>query len=216
MRAKDKREWVLISLALAAFILPISFMWYTGIQDGSGAGVAASNILFPMFSCNFCTYLLFSLLLIPKGKVWNNVATMVAYAGTIGAFVTVADYLLIRIPDWQDFEFMKSLLSHAALLGGSVWLFVKKYVKINLGNMLPCLCYTLLCLADGLILFWLLPDANPMWFREPILEGADFLMGWNIAWMFPVAVLSFIAIFDLIKYKGNLKAAWKRPSGKTV
>jgi hypothetical protein len=212
MRAKGEKDWVLIALALAGVFFHISYMWYTAIKSGSGVGVADSNILFPMYSCNLCTYLLFSLLLIPKGKVWNTVAAMVAYAGTVGGLVTVVDYLFAGVADWMDFEFVKSFFSHAALLGGGVWLFVR-YVRIGPKNFLACFCYIILCAIDALTLCLLLPNANPMWTREPIIKGVDFLKGWNIGWLFLVGVLAFLVVFDLIKYKGDLKAAWKNQMG---
>jgi hypothetical protein len=199
---EKQKDWVLITLTWITFLLHISYMWYTGILNGSGVGEASRSILFPLYSCNLSMYLLLALLFIPKGKIWDIIATATAYAGLIGGIVSVADYLMS--PNWQSYEFIRSLFSHMALTAGCIWLFIK-YIKISITNILPCLYYTALCAVDGLLLLWLLPKANPMWFREPILEGVPFLMGWNIAWIFLLICGTFCLIWDLIKYRDKIK-----------
>jgi hypothetical protein len=172
-------------------------MWYTGVIDGSGYGEAPRSVLFPLYSCNVSMYLLLALCFIKKGKVFDIIAAAVAYAGTIGALTSVADYLMS--PNWQSFEFVKSLVSHILLFFGCIWLFIK-YVDIGIKNIIPCLYYTAFCLADGILLMWLLPEANPMWLREPVVDGVNFLSGWNLGWMFLLAVAAFLGVWGLVKY----------------
>jgi hypothetical protein len=203
MEKETKKDWIFISLAWATFLLHISYMWYTGIAEGSGSGEAPRSVLFPLYSCNLTMYLLMTLLFIPKGKLWDIIATATAYAGFIGGFVSVADYLLIS-PNWKSYEFIKSLLSHTTLTLGCLWLFIK-YIKISVKDILPCLYYCGLCLFDASILLWLLPKANPMWMRIPLVDGVPFLMGYNIAWIFILSVSAFCFVWDLIKYHGKIK-----------
>jgi hypothetical protein len=202
-KTKKNKDWVLISFIWVTFLLHISYMWYTGIKDGSGAGEAPRSVLFPLYSCNLTMYLLLLLLFVPRGKIWDMIAVACAYAGVLGGAVSVAEYLMT--PNWQSYEFIKSLLSHATLFISSLWLFIKRYAKISIKNFLPCLYYVALCLADGLLLMWVLPKANPMWLRKPVLDGVNFLSGWNMAWIFLLAVGAFGLVWDLIKYRGKIK-----------
>jgi hypothetical protein len=188
---------VLRILAWLTFLTHISIMWQTGILDGSGAGEAPRSVLFPLFSCNLSMYLLLALCFIKRGRIFDIIATAVAYAGFIGAVVSIADYLIS--PNWQSFEYFKSLISHIFLLLGSLWLFIK-YVRVGIKNIIACLYYVGFCLVDTLILLWLLPDANPMWVRKPIIDGVEFLNGWNMGWIFLSLVLVFLCGYELIRY----------------
>ncbi|MDR1917682.1 MAG: hypothetical protein LBQ05_01715 [Christensenellaceae bacterium] len=209
----DKKDWVLISLAWVTFLLHISYMWYTGIQNGTGTGEASRSILFPLYSCNLSMYLLLALLFIPRGKLWDIIAVATAYAGVIGGIASITDYLMD--PNWQSYEFMKSLLSHLTLTAGCVWLFIK-YIKISVKNLLPCLYYIALCLIDALFLMWLLPGANPMWLRSPLVDDVSFLIGWNLGWLFMLSIGTFCLIWDLVKYKGKINLAFRSPHTPTA
>ncbi len=168
--------------AWSCFITHISVMWQTSLTN-AGSGFVDRSILWPIYFCNVIMYLLLILATMKKDtKVFKIIATFTAYAGIIGALVTFFDYKYLFYDDGgvYSFERLKSTISHALLLMGSLYLFVGGWVKVRFKNVLPYTLGVLFCGFVGGLLNWFFiargidPDINAMWLRHTALEGTPF------------------------------------------
>ncbi len=207
IKNKKNKGFVLKIFAVLTILLHFSNLWINFFQTGSLE--IPVYILFPIFFCNIGMYLLFIVAFWrnKESKIFNNVAIFSAYAGIIGALVTIfyADPYL-RSGNMFDWETMKSMLSHNTMLIGCLYLFIGGFVKIRVSNLIPFSIGLLVCGLNGLIiniLFILSGHSSPnsmylMWSAIPELP---FTMGWWIALILIgiVFILSMIWEFFLPK-----------------
>ena len=190
------KDLFLLFFAFACFFLHVSTMYTTFFTNGTGIGNAYDNQLFPIYFCNYMMYLLVLASLWPKKntRFFKIFATFVAWGGTFGALIT----LFITPPGFGDWGTLQSAFSHSCLLTGSLWLFVGKYVKINVFNLVP---YTLGLLSCGVVggivelIFYLggRPSPNAMY----LVHGPNEMpqMQW---WMIALLMLLIIFVFTMI------------------
>lgn len=129
-----------------------------------------------------------------KTKIFNNMATFVAYGGTFGALIT----LFVTPPGFDNWWNLQAAFSHTCLLMSCLWLFVGGYVKINVFNLVPYSFGLLSCGAVGgiveLIYFLCgLPSPNAMYLVHGPNELPEFQ--W---WIFVICMLAIIFIFTMI------------------
>lgn len=205
---KQKHKDIFLKFwALATFIIHISIMWVDYLKQGSAN--APNNILFPIYFCNACMYLLIIVALMKnkKGKAFYYLATFVAYAGMFGALITLFEchYFAGATPDlsWGS---LKSMLSHSTMLIGCLYLFVGKYVKIRVSNFIPFTFGMVGCFALGMFINWLfvfcgLPNPNSMYLVESALSGVPIFNGYTIAGIMFALILIFTLIWEQIFYR---------------
>ena len=133
--------------ALACFFFHISMCFVTLFQNGNGqVGTIVDNQLMPIYFCNFIMYLLLivAFWFDKSTKVFQNIATFTAWGGIFGALIT----LFITDPGFPHWYNVQSAFSHTCLLITSLYLFIGKYIKLNVYNLIP---YSFGLLSTGII-----------------------------------------------------------------
>lgn len=189
--------------AIITFVLHISIMWTTYLENDSNAGDAYDNILFPIFFCNLTMYtLLITAFLDINSQGFRILATFTAWGGIFGSLISLfyPEYYLHN-PNILAWPVLKSLLSHSTMLIGSAYLLVGKFVKIEYKNLLDYLYGLLGCLVLGLFINTFLgffgKDVNAMYLKRPPLAEAAFLNFLTI----PLIMLLVIYLVILVKNK---------------
>ncbi len=193
--------------ALATFLIHISIMWVDYLKYGSAT--APDSVLFPIYFCNASMYLLMVVAFIKnkKSKLFYYLATFAAYAGIFGALITVFEIHYFAGPNPQlTWGNLKSMLSHSSMLIGCAYLFVGKFVKIRVSNIVPLVIGLL---GAGLLgvavntLFVIngLPNPNSMYLVESALEGTTLFTGYFLAAVLVALVLVFTIIWEQFTHK---------------
>ncbi len=196
IKSQKWRNRFLMFWAVACFAFHISTMYYTFFTNGTGIGNAYDNQLFPIYFCNYMMYLMLVVAFWQNKESYffKNVATFVAYGGVFGALITLF-FTPPGVSSWFSFQ---SALSHSCLLVSSLWLFVGKYVSINVYNLVPYSFGLVSCgIVGGLVelIFMLggLPSPNAMYLVHGPIELPIFK--W---WMFVICMLVIIFCFTAL------------------
>ena len=204
--SKNKNRFLLF-WAWVTFLTHISVMWVDYLANGSAQ--APDSVLFPIYFCNACMYTLMVVSLLPnkKGKLFYYLATFVAYAGTFGALITLFEsHYFADLTSAYTFGNFKSMLSHSFMLVGCLYLFVGKYVKIKVSNLIPYAYGLLGCFVLGNFINWLfeangLPNPNSMYLVKSALDSVPLFTGYFLAAVMVVLISLFTMIWEQFAYK---------------
>lgn len=187
------KDFFLSIWAFLCFFTHICIMRVTFVQNNGNFCEAYDNILFPIYFCNFMMYLLLitSIWKDKDSKIFRWISTFVAYGGVFGSLIT----FFVTFPNFSSFESIKSAFSHTFMLIGCLYLFVGKYVKINVYNLVPYFAVLLSCAIVGCIvelIFYLcgLQNPNSMYLVYGPWELSEFK-----CWMFAIVMLALLFIF---------------------
>jgi len=209
LKREKHKDWFLKFWALATFIIHISIMWVNYLKFGKAD--APSSVLFPIFFCNASMYLLLIVAFMKnkKGKAFYYLATFTAYAGMLGALITVFESHYFASSNtnisWGD---IKSMLSHSTMLVGCLYLFVGKFVSIRVSNLIPFSLGLIGCgiLGIGINSLFIacgLNNPNSMYLAESALSDVPFLTGPFFAGLFLILIFVFTVIWEMFAYKKN-------------
>ncbi len=207
IKKQKHKDMFLMIWAISTFVIHISVMWVDFLQNGEAN--APSSVLFPIYFCNACMYLLMAVSLIKdkKSKVFNYLATFVAYAGTFGGIITIVVSEFFEGPNivysWGN---IKSMLSHSTMIVGCLYLFVGGYVKIRVKNLIPYIAGLVGCGVLGLLVTWMfvgsgLDNPNAMYLFEPALAGVEFTKGYYIALIMLAIITVLTATWEFFALK---------------
>lgn len=199
IKKQKHKDMFLAFWALTCFFIHISCCFTTMLankESGGHWGYIYDNQLLPIYFCNFIMYLqlVVSFWFDKKTKLFHNIATFTAYGGVFGALIT----LFATDPGFPTWYLMQSAFSHSCLLITSIYLFVGKYVKISVYNVIP---YSLGLLTSGgvgglvMLIYYLngLPIPNAMY----LLHGPDELPAFHGGY-FAIVMLVLIFIFTAL------------------
>ncbi len=188
---------------LITFLLHISTLWPTFLR-GEDA-IAADNMLFPIYYCNVAMLLLMITAFVSNksSKGFKHLAIITAYAGTLGALISLFYPEYYVSGSGIDYPLLKSLLSHSTMLVGSLYLMTGNYFKIEIKNAAT---YALSFLGFGLIgaIVNLIFEAaglyapNAMYLQHPPIDEVRFLNAYVIAALMSLGVLGFTKIYTII------------------
>lgn len=202
---KDQRKKDIFFLILALICLGfhISDTYVTffrnAIELDLYQGYVYESELIPLWFCN--VMMILDLVVAgwwhKEGKLFNNVATMSAWGSVFGGFLALL-YMDTSLSEWGV---LQSTLSHTFLMLSGFYLFVGRYAKVGVFNVVPfsfCLAGLFLIglLIEGLYAIIGLPSPNAMFISTgpaqipelwgpyfiPILLGFIFLFG--VVWEF--------------------------------
>ncbi len=190
--------------AWVTFLLHLSPLWVEFLKGNPA--IAADNQLFPIYFCNMSMYLLLIVAIWgnKKTKTFNYLATFAAYAGALGALISLfyPEYYLgegARMFEWGVF---KSMLSHSTMLIGSIYLLAGGYFKVDKKNVIAY--------AGGLLVYGLigvivnvtfqlagLYEPNAMFMQRPPIEEVPFLNFYVIAIMMLLVVFITSWLYEI-------------------
>ena len=210
IKKQKYKDIFLKTFAWATLFLHISPLWVAFLSGNQA--VAADNVLFPIYFCNFSMYLLVVVAIWgnKQTKFFGYMSTVVAYAGMFGALISLfyPEYYIHggSIFDW---DILKSMLSHSTMLIGCLYLFVGGYFKINKFNVVVYSIGLLFFGAVGLIVNWTFAAAglnapNAMYLQHPPIEDVPFLNVYVIAALMVILVFGISNIIGLFVQNSNL------------
>ena len=198
------KNLAMLIIAIVTFLLHISIV----VVDSVNAGQLLIDweLLVPVHFCNLSRYLLFLIPIIKKKESWvfQCVACLLAYGGTIGCLSTViyADSL-VTDPLMQDWATWKSLLSHSVMMIGCLYLFVGKFIRVRVFNVVYLFIAGVATGILGLIIngiYLLCGAANPnsMYWAEPLADIPGFIAP-TVLVVCCLLVFAITAIYEQIK-----------------
>jgi len=234
---KKNRSAILFIIGLLCVLMHLSqiyveYLLQVNVSKNTTRIIVWESTIFIIYPCNLTMYMLLVLgffsLLKKENKIFKIFATGAAYAGIIGALVTLFGEntfvysrkitLNIGIPHifdnnnfvnsnlfnyWNDF---KTAFSHSILLLGSLWIFVGGFVKIRGNNIVSMFISNIFYLIVGLVTIEFLKildvtNVNPMYLLGSIIDDVPILNGYMLLLISLVLVGIFSTTFELIKYK---------------
>lgn len=202
IRKPSAKALILKITGVATVVIHVSSVWVEFLMTGRAEAYA--NILFPIFFCNLAMYMLLICAFIRNkesvGFRW--VATFTAYAGTIGALISLfyPDFYLSQ-PDFWDWGIFKSFLSHSTMMLGCLYLFVGGYVKIRVFNLAPYAAGLVGTLFVGLSINGLfaacgLEMPNAMFLLKSPIEEIPFFNGYGIGLLMVCLIFAFTVVWE--------------------
>ena len=155
LKVKDqkKKNLILVLSSVITVALHYSNIWVEYFANGGNYTVESNHIL-PVYPCNVVMWMLLAASLIKNKKCFSFrlLADFCFYGGIIcGVVGIVFNANFDSNPTLTDYVVLKGLLSHSTMLFGCIYLFVGKYVKLEVSNVLGILAGGLTFVACGLI-----------------------------------------------------------------
>ncbi|RMA78661.1 integral membrane YwaF-like protein [Metamycoplasma subdolum] len=209
IKKKEHKNIFLGFFAWGTFLIHISTLWVDFFINNPVVIQRHSSILITVYFCNLCMFaLLFcSMFKNKEGRLFKHFATFVAWGGTIGSLITTfypdfyMDYPTI---DWGT---MKSMMSHTFMLIGCLYLFVGKYIKLRVSNLISFFYGLVAVLIIGLALDGILKytgkkyglhvtDESPMYIYKGPIPDVKWLTGPVIALFMMVLIFIIASIYE--------------------
>ena len=194
---------VLKASAISTVLLHYSSLWVDYISTGSAE--VNSVMLFAVYPCNICMWILLALSLCKKrdNVFYALFAEGLFWVGTVCGFIGIfINENYGNNPTLADWDILKGLLSHSTMIFGTIYLLVGKFVKIRVFNVLSVVCVLLLFIVDGLFVNTLfkacdLGSPNSMYLQEAPFPAMPWLNTWTIGVVAVVIVFSVTAFCEL-------------------
>lgn len=211
IRKQSHKDIYLKFWAMATFFLHISPLWVLFLQGDPPT--ANDNMLFPIYFCNMSMYLLV------VAAFWGNkntrfygyMATIVGYAGAIGALISLfyPEYYLVSTYPIFEWGIFKSMASHSTMLIGSLYLFFGGYFKVNRYNAVVFAAGLPFFGLTGVIVNWIfalagLAPVNAMYLEHPPIEDVPFLNVYVITLMMLIVIFIVSFSYEIISKRKSL------------
>lgn len=144
---QNTKDKILKLAAIITIVIHYSSLYVDYLQNGSA--YVESTMLFPIYPCNICMWLLLILSFMKNKEsfVYRSIAEFLAIGGTIcGLIGLFANENFLRNPNFFDYDSFKGLLSHSTMIFGTMFILTQRYVDIRAKNL------TISCTL-GLLLF---------------------------------------------------------------
>ena len=179
--------------AVITVIIHYSSMWVEYLTTGSAT--ADSSMLFPLYACNICMWLLLIVSFTQKREnfVYRTLTEFTFWAGCVCGFIGILlNEQYGYNPNLQDYHILKGLLSHSTMIVGAALLAVLGIVKIRVRNVLSVALGLTLFIAVGatmnaLYAHFELPPCNSMYLLSPPYSDLPWL---NSGFIGAVALLT--------------------------
>ncbi|MBR3681230.1 MAG: YwaF family protein [Clostridia bacterium] len=192
-------------------LIHISDLWVDFLKN-AGAVEIPDNVLFLIYPCNICMWLLVLVSCMPRNNVlYRILSEFTCLGGTVcGIIGLVFNANFDSNPTLLDYSVLKGLLSHSTMILGTLFLGVSGLVKIRVRNVLSVVSGLLLFLLIGLGINAIfakfgIEDCNAMYLQEPPFAS----MPWLNTAVMGVAGVAVAFIFTVLFEKLALKKKWK-------
>ena len=209
VKSQAKKDLVLKLSAVSTVIIHISDAYVNFFKNG-GTNYIDPTHVFPLFPCNIVMWMLLIAAFTEnkKGRFFKLIAEFCFTIGTVcGVIGILLNMNFAANPTLLDYVVLKGLLSHSTMIFGCIYLFVGKYVKLDISSTLSLvfgctvfaaigLSVNLLCEAFGM----LSPDG--IW-----LKGVPFI-GVSSAVLALILILIYFTVFALIELRLPKEERW--------
>lgn len=192
LKEQKQKDVFLKFFAIITVVLHYSGLWVDFLSTGTAE--AGSALLFAVYPCHVCMWLLVASAFIKNRKTigYRFVTEFTFYLGIVGGVLGIAlNFNYMGNPTLADWSVLQGLLSHSTLIIGCVWLLCGKYIKIRVFNTISILLGMSLLLIDGVFVNTLfeyckIGSVNSMYLLEPPVAS----MPWfNTAFMGILAIV---------------------------
>lgn len=180
---EDKTKNLILKIsAIVTVILHYSTLWIDYLTTGSAN--VDSVMLFPIYPCNIVMWMLLivSLMRNQDSKIYKVLTDFIFYVGTFcGIIGIVINENYLNKQDLTNYSILKGLISHSTMLFGCLYLYVMKYVKINMKNNLISVVIGLMTfIVIGVFINTLfsicnLPPVNAMYLQKAPFPDLPFI-----------------------------------------
>lgn len=169
---KSKRAAIKF-FAILTVAVHYSSLWVDFLTNGSA--IVDPTMLFPLFACNVCMWLLLISACIKKRDnfAYRTLTEFTFWAGCVCGFVGILlNEQFAQNPDLQNYHVLKGLLSHSTMIVGAALLAVLGIVKIRVRNVLSVALGLALFIIDGAAMnamcaYFGFPPCNSMFLLYP-------------------------------------------------
>jgi hypothetical protein len=210
---KVKTQWqkdlILKLSAIVTVIVHISDAYVNFFKNAALVYVDPTHI-FPIFPCNIIMWMLL-IVAFTENKNGRFFKLIAEFCFTIGTACGVIGILLnmnfAANPTLLDYGVFKGLLSHSTMLFGCIYLFVGRYVRLNISSTLSlifgCSVFAVLGLTVNLICeVFGMPSPDGIW-----LKGMPFI-GVSSAVLAIILILLYFSVFALFELRLPKEERW--------
>ena len=210
IKSENGHNRALWATASITVLLHISPLWVDYLRTGEA--LVESPMLFPIYPCNVCMWLLLALTYMKReGVLYRLTSEFVCLGGTVcGIIGLVFNANFAANPTLADWGIFKGLLSHSTMILGTVYLGVCGFVKIRLRNILSVmagLCFFVLdgALINGIYALAGLEPCNSMYLLEPPFASMPWLTTPLIGALALVIVVALTVLYERFALKKKCK-----------
>ena len=192
-------------------LIHISDLWVDFLKN-AGAVEIPDNVLFLIYPCNICMWLLVLVSCMPRNNViYRLLSEFTCLGGTVcGVIGLVFNANFDSNPTLLDYSVLKGLLSHSTMILGTLFLGVSGLVKVRVRNVLSVITGLLLFLGIGLGINAIfakfgIEDCNAMYLQEPPFDS----MPWLNTVVMGIAGVAVAFTLTVLFEKLALKKKWK-------
>ena len=152
-KTEDKKIAALKFFAIITVIIHYSSLWVDFLKDGSAD--VPSVMLFPIYPCNICMWLLVICAFIKnkQSKFYKVLTEFTFWGGTVcGSIGIILNENYDSTPSLLDYDVLKGLLSHSTMIIGCIYLLVSGIVKIRVKNVFSVVAGLIFFLVDGAVI----------------------------------------------------------------
>ena len=188
IRKENTKDIVLKSVSIAVVLIHLSSL-YVDFFANNGEAMIEDNILLPIYPCNIIMWLLVVVAFIKnkKSKIFNMLAQFTFLVGTVAGLAGVLiNFNFLNNPTLADYDILKGLLSHWVMIFGTIYLYVFKYIKLDVINTTKSITCGLLLFAligaiiNGLFFVFGIPNVNAMYMLYPPIPEFPFINFYTI------------------------------------
>ena len=139
--------------AIITVIIHYSSLWVDYLKEG--AAEIESPMLFPIYPCNVCMWLLVACAFVKRknSPIYKMLTEFTFLGGTVCGFIGILlNENYGSTPSLLDYDVLKGLLSHSTMLIGCIYLLVAGIVKIRVKSIISVVAGLMLFLVDGFLI----------------------------------------------------------------
>lgn len=199
------KDRVLKFVSISVVIIHYSSL-YVDFFSNQGNAMIENNMILPVYPCNIIMWLLLivSLMKNKDSKIYKMISEFTFVGGTLCGLIGVLFNInFLNNPNLLDYDIFKGLISHTIMIFGTIYLFVFKYVKLEVVRTTKSIIFGIVLFAIcGLIVNTLfeifnIPSVNAMYMLEAPLPALSFFNFYTIGII--GLVLAFIGL-NLYEY----------------
>ena len=175
IRKDSTKDIILKSVSIAVVVIHYSSL-YVDFFTNKGEAMIENNMILPVYPCNIVMWLLLivSFMRDKKSSLFNMLAEFTFIGGTFCGLIGVLFNInFLKNPDIFNYDIFKGLISHSVMIFGTVYLYLFKYIKLEVVRTTKSIfCGLVIFSICGLLinlLFYLfgIDSVNAMFMLEP-------------------------------------------------
>lgn len=209
IRKENTKDIVLKSISITVVLIHLSSL-YVDFFTNNGEAFIEDNILLPIYPCNIIMWLLVLVAFMKNktSKLFIVLAQITFVVGTVsGVIGVIVNFNFLNNPTLLDYDILKGLLSHWFMIFGTIYLFVFKYIKLDVVNTTKSVfCGLVLFTLIGIVvnaLFYIyeIPSVNAMYMLYPPIPQLPFINFYTIGLAGLLITFILLNLYEMVTLK---------------